>query len=235
MESLKKERVSVRAVEAIRRIISEEHFKPGDKLYSEHEFSKQLQISRASVREAIRILEITGTVTVKHGKGVYLNDALEQKFSTFKQWVHENQSLLLEHFEVRLLIEPHAAQVAAREISSKEMRELRDCYNEYLKAMEAGDMQSAVSCDSSFHLKVAKASHNRTLEVLMKTMAQSLNEGWITSLNTPGRLEHTIEEHERIMAAIEGHDGEAAGEAMRRHLRTALRDIEAYTVSKLER
>lgn len=53
-------------------MIVEDNFEPGDKFYSENELTKKLQVSRASVREAIRILEVTGKVAVKHGKGVYI-------------------------------------------------------------------------------------------------------------------------------------------------------------------
>ncbi len=63
----------------------------------------------------------------------------------------------------------------------------------------------------------------------MKTIGQTLNEGWIASLNTPGRLEHTVIEHGEILAAIAAHDAEAAAEAMRMHLVTALNDIQNYT------
>ncbi|MBI9096431.1 MAG: FCD domain-containing protein [Sphaerochaeta sp.] len=99
--------------------------------------------------------------------------------------------------------------------------------------LEQGDVVKAIASDSAFHQMVAKISKNRTLNVLMKTMGQTLNEGWIASLNTPGRLELTVVEHGKILSAIAEHEPEAAAEAMGLHLATALRDIENYTKEQI--
>jgi GntR family transcriptional regulator, transcriptional repressor for pyruvate dehydrogenase complex len=228
MISLKKERVSMMVTDEIKEIVKNEDFKIGDKFYSENQLAKRLQVSRSSIREAIRMLEVTGYVKVYQGKGVFIsqpgNDALP-----VKQWVVDNAELLGDHFEVRLLIEPHAAALAAKKADKKELVALRECYAAFCAFVGEGNVAKAIISDSHFHQLIAKATRNRTLSILMKTMAETLNEGWFASLNMPGRLEHTIGEHGALLEAIEKGASEEASNLMRTHLLNALADIQKHT------
>ncbi len=214
--------------DAILEIIATEGLQPGDRLYSEHQLMEKMEVSRSSIREAVRMLEVTGMVTVQQGKGIFVARPPEDDIP-IKGWVVDNIDLLLEHFEVRLLMEPHAAALAAKKAGEKELKELRELLKRFKEAFSEGDIASAIECDSAFHLLVAKASCNRTLSVLMKTMAATLNEGWITSLNTPGRLERTVVEHGLVIEALAAHDPDLAALHMRKHLENALQDIRTHT------
>ena len=214
--------------EVIKEIIIEEGLKPGDKLSSENQLAQRLEVSRSSIREAIRILEVTGYVKAQQGKGIFVTER-EVDCNPIKRWVVDNTELLKEHFEVRLLIEPHAALKAAEKANEKDIELLQQIYDKFCCNLKLGNVSKAILIDSEFHLMIAKITQNRTLSVLMKTMAQSLNEGWIASLNTPGRLECTVLEHQEILTAIKNHDCEKASNAMRNHLVRALNDIQHYT------
>jgi GntR family transcriptional repressor for pyruvate dehydrogenase complex len=72
---------------------------------------------------------------------------------------------------------------------------------------------------------LAKSTKNRTLYILMRSMTESMSEGWISSLHTPGRIEKTIGEHRAILQAIKERDPEGAERAMTAHLQNALSDI----------
>src|SRR6056297_119514 len=113
MEPIKKVRLSERVIEAIRELIVEDNFNPGDKFYSENELTKKLEVSRSSIREAVRILEATGLVTVQHGKGIFISDSMKQEMEAFSSWLKNNETALIEHFDVRLIIDPKAAAAAA--------------------------------------------------------------------------------------------------------------------------
>ncbi len=216
--------------DAIKEIIETEGLQPGDRLYSEHQLSQKLEVSRSSIREAIRMLEVTGVVSVYQGKGIFINDPVEEEIP-MKRWVVDNTDLLREHFEVRLLIEPHAASVAAKKAGKKDIETLTSVYQDFCSNLEQGNISEAIASDSEFHVVIAKITKNRTLSVLMKTMAQTLNEGWIASLNTPGRLERTVIEHGKILKAIEEHRSNDAAQGVREHLTNALKDIQNYTKS----
>jgi GntR family transcriptional repressor for pyruvate dehydrogenase complex len=227
MQSLKKERLSVMVTDAINEIIRTEKLKPGDKLYSEKELSAKHEVSRSSIREALRMLEVSGVVKVYQGKGVFISDQSE-KSHPVKKWVVENADALREHFEVRLLIEPHAAYVACQRAEEKDLEALEAHYEAFVANVRIGDVSQAIASDSAFHLAIAKATKNRTLSVLMRTMDQTLNEGWYASLHAPGRLQSSITEHGRLLQAIKDHKPEEASKAMETHLRNALSDIQLY-------
>lgn len=227
MKSLRKERVSVLVTDAIHEIIETEHLQPGDKLYSEKELVAKLGVSRSSVREALRMLEVSGVVKVYHGKGIFISDQ-SSIVSPVKEWVVGNAESLREHFEVRLLIEPHAIGIACQRAERKDIEILETHLNAFVESVKAGDVAQAIASDSAFHLAVAQATKNRTLSVLMKTMEQTLNEGWYASLHAPGRLEASIGEHRRMLEAIKNRDSEEACLAMDVHLRNALADIQTH-------
>lgn len=225
MEFIKPERISDRITELLIKVISDEKFKTGDKFYSENQLVAKLGVSRSSIREAMRSLEVTGWVTVKQGKGVFVASAVDQSSEGFLEWVKDNRNSLLEHFEVRLMLDPKSAAYAARNASESEISELKGICAEFKDKAEANDIEALISIDERFHFMIAKGAKNRTLSVLMKTMARSLPVGWITSLRVPGRISKTIVEHRAIIDAIAAHDEKKAENAMLEHLTKAKKEI----------
>jgi len=227
IESLKTERLSERVSEVLKTLIQEEGFKPGDKFYSEHQLIERLKVSRSSVREAVRILEATGWVTVQHGKGIFIARQPLHGFEAFKEWLKNNKKDILEHFEVRLLIDPKAAFYAAMRGTEQDLSLLKTLCEEYCVKAETATVEQMIKLDEQFHAVIARATKNRTLSVLMKTMTTVLFEGWISSLHIPGRIQSTVDEHRRVVEAILRRDAQGAEQAMRDHLTKALQDIQA--------
>ena len=228
MKPLKKQRLSDMVVDSIKKMIKDRNLKAGDKLPSEHEMMKDLQVSRSSIREAVRILEVTGVLSVKQGKGIFVADKILEEFFGMNKWLEENRDSLFEHFEIRLMIEPHVCELAAKKCDSKMFELMTQTFDGFLDCYERNDMQGMIKFDAKMHHLIAKCTKNRTLEIIMKTMADILTEGWITSLHTPGRVESTIKEHRAVLDAIGKGDSVAAGEAMKVHLSNALNDIKEY-------
>ena len=228
MDPVKKVRLSDSVIDAIKEMITEDGFKPGDKFYSENELTKKLQVSRSSIREALRILEVTGQVSVKQGKGIYITDKQGQQFSEFSSWLKANEQSIRDNFEVRLIIEPKAAGYAAEKADKKDIDKMEDSYTNFVKYARLYKVEEAILCDGKFHRLLAGATKNKTLFVLMKAMIMNLPNGWISSLYTPGRIEQTVEEHNDILQAIKKHDKIGAENAMTRHLLNALHDISAH-------
>lgn len=231
---IQKRRLSALAADQIRQMIDQEGFEPGDKIFSENELIKRLGVSRSSIREAIRILEITGIVTVHQGKGVFLKSQGDGPFDALREWLSEHQESLFEQFEVRLLIEPEASALAALRAEEQELRELRRLFNSFTEALEGNDLEMAMTVDAEFHEMVAQATRNRTLAELMKTFSHKLTEGWITSLQVPGRLEKTVDEHRQLLEALEARSASDARDSMRQHLINARNDIRANFSIKTE-
>lgn len=227
MESLKKIRLSDRVVDVIKQIIHEEKFTPGAKFYSEHDLTSKLEVSRSSIREAVRILEVSGIVTVKHGKGIFISEKTEKGFEAVSGWLKDHEDSLDEHFEVRLIIEPKAAAYAARNADSEDVQKLEEICRMFRSSSEENQTAELIKIDEKFHLQLAKSTKNRTLYYVMRTMTKTLTEGWVSSLHVPGRIKKTIGEHRCILEAVAAHDQERAETEMLRHLQNALADIKA--------
>ncbi len=225
MEPIKKIRLSDRVIEAIKQMISEDGFSPGDKFYSENELTKKLEVSRSSIREAVRILEATGYVSVKHGKGIFIADSIQHELAAFQEWLRSNEESIFDHFEVRLIIDPKAAAHSAMKADDHDIEKLEKACSDFEAEMPGGSTGSLIKCDERFHELLAKSTKNRTLYFIMKAMTKSLPEGWISSLHVPGRIEKTVGEHKAIVKAIKAGNPEKAEAAMLEHLNNAVEDI----------
>ncbi|OEU55839.1 MAG: hypothetical protein BA862_06985 [Desulfobulbaceae bacterium S3730MH12] len=225
MKPIKRVRLSESVIAAVKEMIAEEGFKPDDKFYSENELTKKLQVSRSSVREALRMLEVTGQVSVKQGKGIFILDASGEQFKTFSTWLKNNEQSIKDNFEVRLIIEPKAAGRAAENSDVDDIEQMEKVCSQFARFNKDKNIEEVIQCDRRFHRILAGATKNITLHVLMKSMTAELPNGWISSLYTPGRIEKTIDEHGDILEAIKKRDKTGAENAMTRHLINALHDI----------
>jgi GntR family transcriptional repressor for pyruvate dehydrogenase complex len=225
MSAVKKVRLCESVIDAIKKMIAVDGFNPGDKFYSEKELTTRLQVSRSSIREALRILEVTGQVNVKQGKGIFISDIQGRRFKEFSTWLKIHEQSIKDNFEVRLIIEPKAARNAAEKATPGDIKNMESACTGFAQFVKDSNTEEAIVCDHRFHSALAGATKNKTLYVLMKAMITTLSDGWVSSLYTPGRTEQTIYEHGDIVDAIKNHDRAGAENAMTRHLVNALHDI----------
>lgn len=224
---IKKIRLSESVIDVIKQMIADDGFKPGDKFYSENELTKKLGVSRSSIREAMRMLEVSGQVSVKQGKGIFICDVHGEQLKAFATWLKNNEQSIKDNFEVRLIIEPKAAGRAAENADDEDIRKMQQACAEFAQFAKENNTEEVIKCDRRFHRLLAGATKNITLHVLMKSMTTTLPNGWISSLYTPGRIEKTVSEHADILDSIQNGDKLAAENAMTRHLVNALHDINA--------
>jgi len=226
-----KVRLSDQIVQEIKKIISQKNLMPGDKFYSENELTALLHVSRSSVREAVRLLEVTGQVTVQHGKGIFVSDPGHLVHEAFGTWLRENEASVSEHFEIRLIIDPKAAAYAAAKADPADIAKLDAICGQFGAMADTGTPADMIKLDEQFHLQLAKSTKNRTLYMMMKTMTQSLPEGWISSLHVPGRIGKTVNEHQAVVNAIKSGNSRLAEQLMSEHLANALEDIHSSIVN----
>lgn len=220
-----KKRLSESVIDAIRQMINDDGFKPGDKFYSENELCRKLGVSRSSVREAMRMLEVAGRVTVSQGKGIFICDVQSEQMKSFATWFKENEQSIKDIFEVRLIVEPKAAGQAALNASDKDFDDMDQACASFAQFAKEGNIEEVIRSDRRFHRLLAGATKNKTLHVMMKTITTALPNAWITSIYTPGRIEKTVSEHLAILAAIKKRDKVEAERVMTLHLTNALNDI----------
>ena len=183
--------------------IDEGIYKPGDRMV-ESELAERFGVSRTPIREALQRLE-TQSLLARDGRSLIVAS------------LDHNQ--LAELYAVRSELEGLAARLAAQHAAPEELRVLREMVEED-RAM-IGNPAALARTNRRFHKQVHLASHNRylvqQLDLVHRTMALLAT----TSLAVEGRSEMAIAEHEAIVNAIEARDGEAAAEALRKHISSA--------------
>ena len=217
-QAVRKTRVSEEIINQIRDLITSGQLKVGDRLPAEREFAKILQVGRSTVREAIRALESLGILQARPGEGTFLvANPGEQKpdaitANAFKSW--ENQRKL---FEVRLVIEPDLAALAARRASSSQIVKMRETLQDQEASVKHGEIN--IKADTTFHFLLAEAAQNEILLRIMDSLMSLLHETREASLHTGNRSVSSLKQHKAILRAIEAHDPAAAERRMREHIK----------------
>lgn len=195
--------------------IASGRFKVGERLPPERELSAMLEVSRPTLREAIIALELTGQVEVRGGSGVYVLDTPERRESV------STEPGIFEILEVRKLIEPGIAEVAAGSIDEEAMRTLRECVIEMIEAFESDRLPD--EADERFHLSLAEVTGNGAIIAVVRQLwslrAKSDTLRHLEDHAGAERVRLTaIEDHLRILSALSSRDAEAARRAMAEHM-----------------
>ncbi|MGF1662986.1 MAG: FadR/GntR family transcriptional regulator [Kineosporiaceae bacterium] len=188
----------------------------GSRLPPERTLCAQLAVSRLPLREALRVLQASGYVETRPGSGTYarLPDP------TPATWIDEDIHVV-ELFELRLVVEPNVAGLAARRRSGEDLTRLAETVAVLREAGTAGDREAAVAADAAFHTVLAASAANTALTRLMDRMQELTGTERRVSLDVPGQIARAVADHERILDAVAGGDAEAATAAMAAHLRAA--------------
>jgi GntR family transcriptional regulator, transcriptional repressor for pyruvate dehydrogenase complex len=212
-------RLSDEAVRQVKSLIDRGELQPGDKLPSERELVKRLSVSRASVREALRVLEALGLVEVQPGLGTFVsNHDMEELTGKWRTWLIEHKNEVVELLEVRQVIEPGIAALAVERITENELEEL--CQT--LVVMEQGKMKSdiemVVQADIAFHDLLGKATRNNTLISLSEGVNRALLESRYAYFQDLERVAISLKQHARIIEALRQKDAQAVKDALLHHV-----------------
>ena len=215
-EVVRKNKVYEEVAQQIERLILKK-LRPGDKLPSERELAEMLKVSRSSIRDAIRGLELRGLVEPRQGAGTIVREtAAEPLANPFANALKRRKEMVSELLDFRKMLEPPLAARAATHASADEISEME----EILQRQEAKQSQGepAVAEDAEFHYSVALASGNSVVLKVLDIIMDLLRDTRERSLQVEGRPQKSLAGHRRILAAIKRHDAEGAKSAMRRHI-----------------
>ncbi|MCZ6481543.1 MAG: FadR/GntR family transcriptional regulator [Candidatus Methylomirabilales bacterium] len=215
---IKKTRVYEDIVTQLKELIAEGKVKPGDQLPSERELSERFQVSRASVREAIRSLESMGWIQTRQGEGTYIASSVETLLASIAFTIQHQSNPLLQVFEARKILEPAIAALAAERATAEEVGGLEAILNE--QAQQVTEGETGVEADTRFHSTLADAAKNEVLLRLNDAIIDRLHETRERSLQTEGRPARSLAGHQEILRAIQSKDPAKAREAMLNHLET---------------
>lgn len=197
--------------------VMDNNLKPGDKLPNETILGEELNVGRSTLREAVRALTSRNVLEVRHGSGTYISshtgvgeDPLGFTF------VRDTFQLTKDLFEVRFLIEPTTAMLAAKNRTPKQLRELRKSHAHMIQTFEE-KKHFSIQLDIDFHSAIAEMSGNVAIHHLIPVIIQSIS--LYNHYYTSDRIiKNTIDHHQQILDAIANKDERGAQSAMILHL-----------------
>src|SRR6202050_5012936 len=201
--------------------------KPGDQLPAERELAQRLGVSRTAVREAVKTLREKGLVEAYSGRGTFITNGTSQAArQSFALMVKIGQQEGLRHLvELRLILEPGIAALAAERIQEDDLTVMREAVAVMDRVQK--DPPAYIEADLDFHLALAEAAANPLILSLIDSIVGLLREQRLKIFNAAGGPQRGQVHHKRILAAMERRDPEMAREAMRAHLEQVREDSKA--------
>jgi GntR family transcriptional repressor for pyruvate dehydrogenase complex len=193
--------------------------KAGDRLPSERELADRLRVSRASIKQAIVVLEVQGLVEIHHGGGTFLRtDSLTPEPVAA---LVERRRRLPDVLDAREAIETKLAELAAIRRTDTDLAVIDAALATMSAEIEAGGLGE--DGDRLFHAAVTTAAHSSLLAEFMREIADPIAESRHESLQQPHRPPKSLAQHTKVADAIRARDRLAARAAMRKHLETVSR------------
>lgn len=224
-EKFEKEILPNKIVNSLLTLIKEKQLQPGDKLPPERELAAMMNVGRPSLRSALRALAVMNIVEIHPGSGTYVSSLEPEKLVERLDFVFSlDDSSILQLLDARRTVELRTVALAATYITADEIAELKSFLAEMhglaaskhsLASMELEEI------DREFHKLIAVASRNPILHRFVSVVNQMAAESRRRTFNIYGATEETLEDHQTIIDALEGHDPDLAQEAMLRHLANA--------------
>lgn len=215
---VKTSRLYEQIVQQIEESIFKGDLKPGDQLPAERELAQRFGVSRTAVREAVKALREKGLVEAYSGRGTFITDGTSEAVrQSLDLMVKVGQPDGAGHLaEVRAILEPEIAALAAVRIQETELATLREAVAVMDRSQT--DPDAYIEADLDFHLALAEAAANPLILSLIDSIVGLLREQRIKIFRVPGGPSRGQFHHKQILAAVERHDSETARNSMRSHL-----------------
>ena len=192
--------------ETLREAIATGILEPGERLM-EIQLAEELGVSRTPVREAIRKLELEGFVVMIPRRGTYVADL------TIKD--------INEVFEIRTALDVLAAGLAVERITEDELEQMERLLVEIGDLSVQGDADKIVEADGQFHDLLYRASRNDRLVGIINNLREQITRFRSISMQYPGRIQNTVDEHRRLVEAIASRNTDLAQQIAREHMENA--------------
>jgi len=194
----------------------------GSKLPSERELALHFNVARSSLRQVLKALEIMGVITQKIGDGSYLSCDSSTVLSVPMDFLFLlDDTSVQELTELRMLMEPELARLAAERVTPEDIELLRQSIQDMENS--ANDPVKLVSSDLLFHRAIFQASKNRAASSLFQTIHRAMAKMILVTSQLVD-IKHTVAFHKPILAAIEAGNGKKAAQLMSEHMQDA-RDL----------
>ncbi|MEH7525506.1 FadR/GntR family transcriptional regulator [Bacillus sp. JJ1503] len=222
---LNRKGVSEQVADSIKKRIQAGVYKVGDKIPGERDMGIELSVSRNTVREAYKILEAYGYLTVKHGIGVFVASP-EHQIQKMTEAFFVSSDHIKDFFAVRKILEEWTVKWAIENSSDDQFNELEQIVNEANEILTGEiDYKRLAELDHKFHITLANNSKNEVLIRIMNFLIDLLSESRNKSIQIPGRVNQSVQEHSKILQAIKQKNTTVAQQLMKDHLESVQHSI----------
>jgi GntR family transcriptional repressor for pyruvate dehydrogenase complex len=205
-------------------LINQGSLQPGDRLPSERVLAERMRVSRATLREALRVMQLQGFIAGRRGSGNFIAGGKPEELALALQ-----HFALQDIFELRMLIEPSIAAVAAKRATPEDISRLESILKQQEQQLER--KKGAAETDKAFHAALAESTHNRALQEVGATLMKVISPSRNKSLQTLERARLSLVLHRRILVAIKTGAPTEARSAMEEHIRSI--DAEVFGLRDL--
>jgi GntR family transcriptional repressor for pyruvate dehydrogenase complex len=217
----------------IQNLIRTNDLKPGDRLPSARALAEQFNVATPTIREALRRLQATGLIDIRHGSGIYVRRQSDRLMLSNPGYGALETQTILQVLDARALIEPHLAGLAAQFATPSEIEGLQDLIRRADAAVERTD-DSYIRVNYELHAAIARASGN----LVLTHIVESLHEMYSTELHlTDPRTGYAVtrardhDHHHMVVDAIANRDVASATTAMTEHINAARETVVAQVTA----
>ena len=213
---IKRTNVVEQVIEYLKSNISNGTWKPGDKITSELELVSILQVSRASVHNAIQQLIAIGVLESFQGKGTFVKSIPLDEIQNRLTSITEN-STMHKLIEFRTIVEVESCRLIANSVTKNTIKEMENC----LEGMKTNrnEPKKFVNYDTQFHRALLQATRNEIIVTSIDIIREKMQRQSLTYMTT-NSIENALYYHEQILAHLRNHDGDSAANVMLSHLQT---------------
>lgn len=208
-------------------ILASSSTRVSEKLPSEMKLAKQYNVSRPVIREALKLLQERGLVTLKNGSGAYITKPETDTVMTAVSRIMQVDNISPEELtEVRGILEMSAVELAAVHINAEQlsrMDHILELFND-----KTLPLQERVALDASFHIAIAEASGNELLTMFVEVLTSLLKEYMGKGILIQGGIDDAIDRHRKILEALSAHDVGLARLAMAEHLKVSSENVRQF-------
>lgn len=198
-------------------LIKERELSSGDKLPPERELAVMFNVSRASLREALRALSAMNIIEMRQGDGTYIASLEPQRLVEHLEFVFSlDDSTFIQLFEARKIVEVGIVSLAAQRITDEQITALEESLNQAEDSLDK--TESFLAADLALHKTITEAAGNPILERFMASISQLGFASRSRTVTIPGITAETLADHKAIVAALKQRDPDAASQAMLVHL-----------------
>jgi DNA-binding FadR family transcriptional regulator len=227
-EPFKKKRFSDQIAELIQKRILQDRLAAGTGLPTEKELAEEFQVSRSVIREALRILEISGLVNIKKGPtgGIFVSDLYHRPITRSLDNLITSGDVTVDHlYDARLLIEPHIAMQAALNAGSEDIQKINELVEDSFQYID--DAVHLKRNNLKFHILLANASGNPVLAIMLKSVLELLIErAWdFMDLDLERKF---FQIHKEICDAVVRRQATKAGDLMQTDILEVMKTLKEF-------